>query len=250
MRLLRLLAALVVVLVVAAGCRVQMATTVVVEPDGSGTVTQAVGFDAAALARVGDLDQQLRVADLEAAGWTVDDPAVEGDTTWVRAHQAFDDPDEANLLLAQLSGPKGPYRDLVVTRTSGLLSTTTEFSGTMDLGAGVAMFGDDQLAATLGGDGSGGLISRIEAAEGRPAGEMVEVSLAVALPGADEAISGTLGSPAQQIDVSSSENHVFSLAWKLFVAALVLLTVAVAALRVRVRRRRTRRMMRSRLPRR
>jgi hypothetical protein len=249
-RPLRLVAALVVVVLAVAGCQVQMATTVLVEADGSGTVTQAVGFDAAALARVGDLDQQLRVADLEAAGWTVDEPVVEGGTTWVRAHQAFDDPDEANVLLAQLSGPKGPYQELVVTRTSGLLSTTTEFSGTMDLSAGVAMFGDDQLAATLGGDGSGGLIGQIEAAEGRPAGEMVEVSLAVDLPGADESVSGTLGSPAQQIDVSSSESHLFSLIWKLFVVVLVLLTIVVVALRIRVRRRRTKRMMRSRLPRR
>jgi hypothetical protein len=249
-RPLRVLTALVVVVLVAAGCRVQVATTVQIDPDGSGTITQAVGFDDAALARVGDLDQQLRVDDLEAAGWTVDEPVVEGDTTWVRAHQDFDDADEANVLLAQLSGPQGPYEGLVVTRTSGLLSTTTEFSGTMDLSAGVAMFGDDQLAAALGGDGSGGLVAQIEAAEGRPVGEMVEVSLAVDLPGADETVSGPLGSPAQTIDVSSSENHLFSLLWKVFVAVLVILTIAVVALRIRVRRRRTRRMMRSRLPRR
>jgi hypothetical protein len=248
-RPLRVLAALVVVLV-AAGCRVQVATTVQIDGDGSGTITQAVGFDSAALARVGDLDQQLRVEDLEASGWTVDEPRVEGDTTWVRAHQDFDDPDQANVLLAQLSGPRGPYEGLVVTRTSGPLSTTTEFSGTMDLRAGVAMFGDDQLAATLGGDGSGGLVAQIEAAEGRPVGEMVEVSLAAELPGTDETVSGPLGSPAQAIDVSSSQSHVVPLLGKLFIAVLVILTIAMVALRIRVRRRRRRRMMRSRLPRR
>ena len=79
---------------------------------------------------------------------------------------------------------------------------------------------------------------------------MVEVSLAVELPGADETVSGALGSPAQPIDVSSSESHLFSLLWKLFVVVLVILTIAVVVLRIRVRRRRTRRMMRSRLPRR
>jgi hypothetical protein len=246
----RLLALCVVVVLVAAACQVQVATTVTVDTDGSGTVTQAVGFDAAALARVGDLDQQLRVDDLEAAGWTVDEPVTEDGTTWVRAHHDFADADEANAVLAQLSGPDGPYRDMVVTRTSGLLSTTTELTGTLDLSAGVAMFGDPQLAETMGPDGSVGLVAQVEAAEGRSVGEMVDVGMTVDLPGVDETVEGALGSAPVPIDVSSSESHLFSLAWKIFVVVLVLLTVAVVALRVRVRRRRTRRMMRSNLPRR
>jgi hypothetical protein len=249
-RLLRLGALALVAVLVAAGCQVQLVTTVKVEGDGSGTITQALGLDAAALARVGDLDQQLRVSDLEAAGWTVDDPVTEGDTTWVRAHHDFADADEANLLLAQLSGPQGPYKDMVVTRTSGPLSTTTEVAGTMDLSAGVAMFGDDQLAQTLGGDGSGGLVARIEAEEGRPVGEMVQVSMVVDLPSADETVQGALGSAAQPIDVSSSESHLLTRVGQLFLLVLVLLTAAVVVLRIRARRMRTRRMMRSQLPRR
>jgi hypothetical protein len=249
-RLLRPLALVVMVVVVAAACQVRVATTVTVAADGSGTVTQAVGFDAAALARVGDLRQQVRAADLEAAGWTVDEPVTEDGTTWVRAHHDFANADEANVVLAQLSGPDGPYRDLAVTRTSSALSTTTKVTGTMDLSAGVAMFGDPQLGQTLGGDGSGGLVPRIEAEEGRPANEMVDVAITVDLPGADETVQGTLGSAAQPIDVSSSENHLFSLLWKLLVVVLVVLTAVVVGLRIRARRLRTKRMMRSRLPRR
>jgi hypothetical protein len=249
-RLLRLAALAVVVVLVAAACQVQVATTVKVEPDGSGTVTQAVGFDASALARVGDLRQQLRVADLEAAGWTVDEPVTEDTTTWVRAHHDFADADEANVVLAQLSGPDGPYRELAVTRTSSVFSTTTKVSGTMDLSAGVAMFGDPQLTQTLGADGSGGLVAKIQAEEGRPVREMVDVSMTVDLPGADETVQGTLDSAPQAIDVSSSENHFFSLVWKLLVVVLVVLTAVVVGLRLRSRRLRTKRMMRSRLPRR
>ena len=249
-RLLRLGALALVAVLVAAGCQVQLVTTVTVEGNGSGTVTQAIGLDAAALARVGDLDQQLAVSDLEAAGWTVDDPVTEGDTTWVRAHHDFADADEANLLLAQLSGPKGPYKDLVVTRTSGLLSTTTKLEGTVDLSAGVAMFGDDALAQALGGDGSGGLVQQIEAAEAKPVNEMVDVSLVVDLPNKDQTYSGNLGTPAQQVDVSSSDGHFLTRVGQLFVIVLVLLTAAVVVLRIRARRMRTKRMMRSRLPRR
>ena len=237
-------------LVLVTGCRVQLTTTLTVEDDGSGTLTQAVGFDDAALARVGDLSQQLAVDDLRAAGWTVDDPVREGDTTWVRAHHDFDDADEANVLLAQLSGPDGPYREMVVTRTSSLISTSTEVRGTVDLSAGIAMFGDDQLTALLGPDGSAGLVPRIEQEEGRPAEEMVEVTFVAELPGTTESVGGVLGSPPQPVDVSSSQNHLLSLFGKVVLAALVVLTALVIGLRVRVRRRRRRRMMRSNLPRR
>ena len=236
--------------VLAAGCQVQVATTVQVESDGSGTVTQAVGFDAAALARVGDLSQQLRVDDLRAAGWTVDDPVTEGDTTWVRAHHDFADPDEANVVLAQLSGPDGPYKDLVVTRTSGLLSTTTRSPAPWTCRPGCRCSAIHSSTQTLGADGSGGLVPRIEAEEGRPVGDMVDVALTVDLPGADETVQGALGSGPQPIDVSSSTGHVLSLLWKIFVVALIVLTAAVVGLRIRARRLRTKRMMRSRLPRR
>ena len=196
-RPLRLVSAILVVVVVAAGCQVQVATTVQVERDGSGTVTQAVGFDGAALARVGDLVQQLHVDDLEAAGWTVDDPVTEGDTTWVRAHHAFADPDEANALLAQLSGPDGPYEDLVVTRTSGLFSTTDRAHRHHGPERRrVAMFGDPQLTETLGGDGSGAWSPEIEAEEGRPVDEMVDVRSPSTCPGADETVAGRARAPA------------------------------------------------------
>ncbi len=247
---LRPLAALVAVVLLAAGCRVRVATTVKVDGDGKGTITLAVGFDDAALARVGDLSQQLAVDDLRAAGWTIDDPVKEEGTTWVRAHHGFAGADEANALLAQVSGPDGPYRDLVVTRTAGLLSTTTRFQGTLDPSAGVAMFGDQQLAQTLGGDGSGGLVARIESEEGRKVEEMVDVSLTGDLPHADETVQGALGSSPQSLDVSSSDSHLLSLFGKLVLTVLVVLTGLVVALRIRVRRLRTRRMMRSSLPRR
>jgi hypothetical protein len=244
-RPLRLVALLAAAVVVAAGCQVQLVTTVQVDPDGSGSVTQAIGFDDAALARVGNVDEQLHVGDLEQAGWTVDEPVKEGDTTWVRAHRAFDDADEANAVLAQLSGPEGPYRDLYVTRRAGLLSTTTEVTGTLDLSGGVAIFGDQQLTDALGGDPSGGLVARVEAEEGRPVSDMVDVVLTVDLPDAEESIQGRPGDGPQTLEVSSTDSHLLSVAFKALIVVLVVLTGAVIALRARVRRRRRKRMMRS-----
>jgi hypothetical protein len=241
----RLLGLVVAFVVVLAGCQVQLNTTIQVDGDGSGTITQAVGFDAAALARVGDLSQQLQVQDLEQAGWTVDEPVVEGDTTWVRAHHGFGDADEANVLLAQLSGPNGPYKDLYITRRAGLLSTTTEVTGTLDLSGGVGIFGDPDLTQSLGGDPSGGLVGRIEAEEGKPLDQMVQVELAVDLPGADDSVLGSLGSAPQILDVSSTDSHLVSLFVKVVILALVVLTALVVALRLRLRRLRRKRMMRS-----
>ena len=249
-RPLRLLATVAVSLVIAVGCQVQVATTVRVAGDGTGTVTQAVGFDGAALARVGDLSEQLRVDDLRVAGWTVDDPAEEGELTWVRAHHDFADPAEANALLAQLSGPDGPFRGLTVTRDDGLLATTTAVAGTLDLSAGTAMFGDPQLTETLGGDPSGGLLARIEAEEGRPANEMVQVALTVELPDANRTVDDTLGAAPQPVDASSRDSHVVSFVEMVALAAIVVFTALVVGLRFRVRRQRRKRMMRSNLPRR
>ena len=78
-RLPRVFALLALVVFVAAGCRVQIETKVDVGLDGKGTITQGIGFDDAALKRVGDPAQALRADDLVQAGWEVDAASKEGD---------------------------------------------------------------------------------------------------------------------------------------------------------------------------
>ena len=67
---------LVGVVLVLSGCHVKLQVDTRVDPDGSGVVTVAVGLDADAVSKVGDLRSQLRVDDLKAAGWTVVGPAA------------------------------------------------------------------------------------------------------------------------------------------------------------------------------
>ena len=87
------LAGAVACVLVLAGCQVKVLVDTKVNRDGSGTITVSVGLDEAALAQVGDLRSQLRVSDLEAAGWKVTGPAHEADgDTWVRASKSFADP--------------------------------------------------------------------------------------------------------------------------------------------------------------
>jgi len=141
-----------VLLLAGTGCRVTLATGVVVRPDGSGTVRAGLGLDAEALREVGDLGALLRVDDLRQAGWEVEGPETEDDgLTWVRASKPFDDSREAERAMAQLSGPDGPFRDFRLTHSSSLLRTRTSFSGTVDLTRGLAGLSDPDLAERLGG---------------------------------------------------------------------------------------------------
>jgi hypothetical protein len=243
----RIVAVIAFVVLVGGGCRVQIATSVDVDYSGRGTVTQGIGFDDAALKRVGDLDQALSADDFRAAGWVVDAASKEGDLTWVRIHHDFSTPAEGTALLAQLSGPDGPYRDLLVAKSDGLLSRGIKVTGQIDTTAGLAMFGDEQLAAALGGDASGGLLAKIQAEEGRPPAEMVGLSFTVGLPGKlatyDASFSDT---SMQEVKVSSSQGKLLRLLETIVVVVLVTLTAAVLGLRWRARRIRTRRLMRSR----
>ena len=232
-------------LLLSTGCQVQIHTTVSMGQNGRGTVTQAVGFDDDALRRVGDLDQQLRVDDLTQAGWTVDPAVKEGDTTWVRAHHAFADPAQATALVGQLSGPDGPYRDVLVERSESLLSATYSVSGVIDPTAGFTMFGDPELLSAMGGDGSGGLLERIAKEEGRPASDMVSIAFTTELPGISRTTEVVFSDPnPSAFEVRSSPSKIMDLLRRLVVLVLVGGTLTIIGLRIRARHLRTRRLMR------
>lgn len=241
----RVLCLVVPLLVVLTGCRVQLDTTIEIGLDGKGTITQAIGFDAAALKRVGDPARALRAQDLVDAGWVVEPVVTEGDLTWVRIRHDFTTPEQANDLFAQLSAPEGPFRDFEVIRTTGPLSDSVRFTGLLDTSAGLAVFGDKALADAMGGDASGGLLARVEREEGRPAAEMVGLDLSVTTGGTSRAWTASFAEPSvQQLRVSDSRWKVLGLLGRIVLFLLVLLTVAVIGLRIRARRMRTRRLMR------
>ncbi len=246
-RLLRVFAFLALVVFVAAGCRVQIETKIDVGLNGKGTITQGIGFDDAALKRVGDPAQALRADDLVQAGWEVDAASKEGDLTWIRVHQSFETPEEGTALLAQLSGPDGPYRDMLIKRSDGLLSTSVKVTGQIDTTAGLAMFGDQQLATTLGGDASGGLLAKIEAEEKAPPASLVGLDLIVTAGGTTKTYEASFtDTDTQKVKVSSSKDKFLEILGTLFVLLLVAITAAVIGLRYRKRRLRTRRLMHSR----
>jgi hypothetical protein len=227
---LRALALLALALVALVGCQMDVAIEVDVADDGSGAVLVAVGLDDQALAEAGDLGQLLRTDDLVAAGWAVTGPEREGDRTWVRATKPFADPDQAAQVLAEVTGPGGALQGFALEVDDGLLGTSYELTGVVDLTGGPATFSDPDLAAALDGDPFGGLLDDVAEAQGRPATELVDLTLTVDLPGAEPVVLQPSFADAEptEVDVSSSTGGLFQ-PWLLAIGVAVLLALVLAA---------------------
>lgn len=153
--------------------------------DGSGTVRVAVALDADAARRVPNLAQDLEVDDLREAGWTITGPTREGDgQTWIRASKPFAAPEQAGRVLAEVSGTKGPFQSFTLRRSRSFLKTTTSFRGTVDLGAGLEGFGDDDLRQRLGGTSTGIDAAALERKIGEALDRVFRFRVVARLPGA------------------------------------------------------------------
>lgn len=234
LRLLTLVAALALL----AGCQMQVAVDVRVDEDGSGAVTVGVGLDDDALQRAGNLEEQLRVDDLRAAGWYVGPAQREGDLTWVRATKQFATPEDAAAIFAEITGPDGALREFEVKREESAFGTSYSVDGVVDLTTGPAAFSDPELTAALEGDPFGGTLQAIEAEEGRPIAEMVDFRLTTSLPGdaVPEVFEASLGDTGPVVvDASSTQSSPLATAW-IWVLALAIGFVVLFVLRVGFRR--------------
>ena len=242
----RLLAPLLLVVLVlaTAACEVRTTVAVDVEDDGSGSVEVAVGLDAAALERLPDLDGDgvsdaadlaalVRSDDLTAAGWTVAEPAAGDDgTTWLRATQAFGTPTEGTEILAAVTGPDGPLRELRVTRSASFGRVEYGFHGTADLRGGLEAFGDEGLAAALEGEPLGEDEAAIEMRAGRPLAEAFTFEVTSRLSGDETTWRPALGDGPVDLAATSTVYNwpVLALAAVALLAGLVMAALLVRAL--------------------
>lgn len=165
-------------------CQVTLAARVDVERDGSGRVTAGVGLDPEALKEVGDPATALWVHDLRQAGWHLQAPRQEDDgLTWIRASKPFADPEEAAVVLAELSGADGPFRDFRIVRTESLLRSRTAFRGTVDLSSGLTGLSDPDLATALGDVDLGLDLEGLRRRFGEELARTVKVQVTAGLPG-------------------------------------------------------------------
>ena len=173
--------AAVLALVLLGGCRVGVSVEVRPDTTGGGHVRATVTLDAEAARQVPDLAEQLRVDDLRAAGWTIDGPAaLPGGGATVSATKPFVTSDGAARALDELGGGFGSLR-LGIDR--GFWKSTSTLEGDVDLSAGLAAFGDEELAGVVGHPTLGLDTAAVERELGRPLGDVVAVELVGDLPG-------------------------------------------------------------------
>lgn len=181
---LRRVAPAVLVLAALAGCEVRTELNVTVEEDGSGQLELALALDDDAVSRRPGLLEELDLSDLTDTGWEVTGPAEEADSdTWIRARHPFGTPEELSTLVAEVAGEDGPFRDFELSRDDAFAESTYRFDGTVDFTAGAgALVVDPALAEALDAEP----IELLEQRLGEAIDEMVEVQVAVQLPGSVE----------------------------------------------------------------
>jgi hypothetical protein len=233
-----------VAVVALAGCRVNATVRVAVQPNGSGTVTMTVAFDAGAVTAAGgtvaDLSDHMRLADLPAAGWHVTPWTADGrGGATIEISHPFANAAALAPLLASLNGPHGPLRAVTLTRGASFFSTDYRTTATVDLRhPSVGVAADAPLAAALRAAGIGP--AAFESALTHSAGDL-HLTYAVTLPGG---VTKTVdGSPTKAVafDASSAVSSprrmiAVAVAIVLVLAAIVLLLIGGARQRARRRR--------------
>ena len=174
-----------------AGCRVDADVAVTLAEDGSGEVVVTVSLDPDAAARVPDLADDLRVADLEATGWEVTGPTESDDGgVEVVAVKPFGDPEQGRAVLREIGGRGGILRGLTLDRDHTYGETTWRFAGRLDLSGGLGAFSDEDLDAVLGSETFGQDQAALEAELGRPLAETMSVRVTASLPPGDLTTDG------------------------------------------------------------
>ena len=181
---LRLLTLVLAGLVVLGGCEATVDVSVVVEDEqGAGTVAVRVTLDREAVERLEGIDQ-LRTADLVEAGWAVDEPVTADDgVVTLAASKPFSGPGELADVLGEISGADGPYGRLGLRVDRSFARTEYTFQGVLDGSGGIDAFADPGVAQELDGRPFGIDLTELEAELGVPLGSLVELRLAVELPG-------------------------------------------------------------------
>ncbi len=174
---LRRLAFLLAGLFALAGCQLDVVAEVVVDPDGTGSITVTATADAELVNEVPTIAEELVLDDIAAAGWTIDGPNAtpEGGLLLTLTHD-FEGKDEATNLLRSL-GP--PFNDPVIGRGQDGDSATNTARANLGLPDGFATFADADLVSAVGDIP---FASRFEGAGADPVNSM-SATLNLTLPG-------------------------------------------------------------------
>jgi hypothetical protein len=207
------------------GCRVEGQVDIHVAANGSGTVTIAVGLDADAAAKVGDLSSALKTSDLTDAGWKVAAPTPSAGLTWVRATKPFRSPSDLSRVVSEI----GLFHSWHLSVANGFGSTTWKIRGRIASDGTIDQFSDTDLKTALDGLPVG-LTPDQEAADLKASGP-IPLTVRLHLPAdTDGRTSYTLdvaGAPAVTRTVSATATRTDGAFERWFVLAGVLVALGV-----------------------
>jgi hypothetical protein len=213
-------------------CRLDVNVGVDANADGTGTVKATVTLDEAAAKRAPGLRNQLEVDDLKRAGWRIEGPTKTDDNgQQIVASKRFEDPREAERVVAEISGPEGPFQQFDLRQQRSFLKTKTTFTGTVDLSAGLAHFSDEELTDRLGGQPVGVDVTTLERRLGATIDRLLGVKVSVRLPGevSSNAPGDTANGASWQPKIGESATlRATSEQWNLGPIALTALAVTAA----------------------
>ncbi len=130
------------------GCQLDVVADVVIEADGTGTITVTAEANAELVERVPTIAEDLVLDDIIEAGWVVDgpNPTESGGLILTLTHDFEGDREATNLL--QSLGP--PFNDPVIGR--GQTGDTANNTARVNLGLpnGFAAFADEELISAVG----------------------------------------------------------------------------------------------------
>ncbi|HEY5875287.1 MAG TPA: hypothetical protein VIT64_08305 [Ilumatobacteraceae bacterium] len=139
-------------LVALGACRVDATVAVTVTEDGSGSIEVTVIADADVVEAAPDLADDLRLDDLQQAGWIVEGPtAVEGGGLQLVLSHPFASTEEATALLGQLSGDDGLLAGFELEQQRSFARVSTDLSGSLTFEEGLAELADDDIVEQIGG---------------------------------------------------------------------------------------------------
>lgn len=133
-------------------CRVDVGVIVDMTENGSGVLTVTITVDDQVMAAAPEIAADVRLDDLQAAGWTTEAvTTVDGGARLV-LQRPFDTPEQATTLLAGLNGPNGPFQAVALQRDASRSAVEHRLTGRLQVDRGLEAFADPALLSAVGAD--------------------------------------------------------------------------------------------------
>jgi hypothetical protein len=132
------------------GCQAKTNIDILVSDTGDGVIDVQMVLDDQAAAYLPNGEADLRLDDLEDAGWSIQGPDTDNGETTISARHGFANSQQAQQLLDQLVANDGVFQDFRIDQSRSLTNVETSVSGSVDLSEGLESLGDPAVAEATG----------------------------------------------------------------------------------------------------